>query len=109
VKLFPENRSFTTGIAAISPRLSPFGDLGSWKRKKRLRVPPEVSHEGAEPLGINVRVAERWLPGCYGPAAPRRAGWLALVDSGQTRVGILNEGFKRSCGLSGVSPMVAAR
>jgi hypothetical protein len=88
VKLFPvENRSCTTGIAAISPTLSPFGDLGSWERKKRLRVPPEVSHERAEPLGINVRVASG---GCQALMAQQRLVaqvGSALVDSGQTRIG----------------------
>jgi hypothetical protein len=58
VKFFPvENRSYTAAIAAIFPMLSPFGDLGSWKKKKRLRVPPEVSHQRAQPLGIDVGVA----------------------------------------------------
>ena len=33
-------------------------DDPSWERKE-LRVQPEVSHDGAQPLGIDVRVARR--------------------------------------------------
>jgi hypothetical protein len=47
-----EKRSCTTALAAISPIWS---NLAHGK-KKRLRMQPEVSHERAQPLGIDVRV-----------------------------------------------------
>src|SRR5258707_15054751 len=57
VKLFPvEKRSCTAALAAISPTLPPFGRTLAHGKKKRLRIQPEVSHERAQPLGIDVRV-----------------------------------------------------
>ena len=45
--------------AAISPTLS--ASCRPWLngKEKELRVQPEVSHDGAQPLGIDVRVARR--------------------------------------------------
>jgi hypothetical protein len=45
--------------AAISPTLSAFCRPWLNGKEKELRVQPEVSHDGAQPLGIDVRVARR--------------------------------------------------
>jgi hypothetical protein len=67
-------------------------------KKKRLRVPPEVSHERAEPLGINVGVSSggsaslpRLAPRSLrrNVAAVCRSAWAEMTGNPRALAGVL--------------------